>query len=64
MEKGVHIIRRTFANRLSELGVDLMDIQDLMRHSDPSTTRIYTKEVKNGYSIKIIIIFTNKNLNI
>ena len=51
LEKGVHIIRRTFANRLSELGVDLMDIQDLMRHSDPSTTRIYTKRSKKRMDI-------------
>lgn len=51
LEKGVHIIRHTFANRLSELGIDLMDIQDLMRHSDPSTTRIYTKRSKKRMDI-------------
>lgn len=51
LEKGVHIIRHTFANRLSELGIDLMDIQDLLRHSDPSTTRIYTKRSKKRMDI-------------
>lgn len=42
-EKGIHIIRHTFANRLVAKGVDLLTIQDLMRHTDPATTRIYTQ---------------------
>lgn len=41
-KKGVHIIRHTFANTLSEAGVDLRNIQNLLRHKDIKTTTIYT----------------------
>ncbi len=41
-KKGVHIVRRTFATRLNELGVDIRNIQLLMRHTDIKTTAIYT----------------------
>ncbi len=41
-KKGVHIIRHTFANTLSEAGVDLRHIQNLLRHKDIKTTTIYT----------------------
>jgi len=41
-KKGVHIIRRTFATNLSEAGVDVIHIQNLMRHKDIKTTTIYT----------------------
>lgn len=41
-KKGVHIIRRTFASKLNELGVDIRNIQLLMRHTDIKTTSIYT----------------------
>ncbi|MCT7487084.1 site-specific integrase [Aliarcobacter cryaerophilus] len=41
-KKGIHIIRRTFATNLNELGVDIRNIQLLMRHSDIKTTTIYT----------------------
>lgn len=41
-KKGVHIIRRTFASNLNELGVDIRNIQLLMRHTDIKTTSIYT----------------------
>ena len=41
-KKGIHIIRRTFATNLSEAGVDLIHIQNLMRHKDIKTTTIYT----------------------
>ena len=42
-KKGVHILRHTFANNLNNLEIDLADIQELMRHADPSTTRVYTR---------------------
>ncbi len=41
-KKGVHIVRRTFATRLNEFGVDIRNIQLLMRHTDIKTTAIYT----------------------
>lgn len=41
-KKGVHIIRRTFATNLNEVGVDIRNIQLLMRHTDIKTTSIYT----------------------
>lgn len=41
-KKGIHIIRRTFASNLNELGVDIRNIQLLMRHTDIKTTSIYT----------------------
>ena len=41
-KKGIHIIRRTFASNLSEVGVDVRNIQLLMRHKDIKTTVIYT----------------------
>lgn len=47
LEKGLHVLRHTFGFNLNELGIDLMDIQELLRHADPSTTRIYTKRSKN-----------------
>lgn len=40
-KKGVHIIRRTFATNLSKAGVDVVYIQNLMRHKDIKTTTIY-----------------------
>jgi|SaaInlStandDraft_3_1057020.scaffolds.fasta_scaffold01743_11 integrase/recombinase XerD len=43
---GVHIVRHTFANRLSDSGADLSEMQDLMRHSSPLTTRVYVKRNK------------------
>lgn len=42
-KKGIHILRHTFANNLNNLEIDLADIQELMRHADPSTTRVYTQ---------------------
>lgn len=46
-KKGVHIIRHTFANTLSEAGVDLRHIQNLLRHKDIKTTTIYTARSQN-----------------
>jgi len=42
-QRGVHIIRHTFAQKMSDAGIDLADAQDMLGHSDPSITRIYFK---------------------
>lgn len=44
---GVHKIRHTFANNLADSGADLLEMQDLLRHADASTTRIYVKRNQN-----------------
>ena len=42
-ERGCHILRHTFTYKMSEAGVDVADAQDMLGHSDVSTTRIYFK---------------------
>lgn len=46
-EKGCHILRHTFSYKMSEAGVDIGDAQDMLGHSDISTTRIYFKRNLN-----------------
>lgn len=46
-KKGCHLIRRTFATNLSEIGIDVRNIQLLMRHKDIKTTTIYTARSQN-----------------
>lgn len=41
-KKGIHIIRHTFGSNLSELGIDIRNIQILLRHANIATTTIYT----------------------
>lgn len=50
-KRGVHIVRRTFANRLVELGVDIRNVQLLMRHKDIKTTIIYTRRSQSQMDI-------------
>ena len=52
----IHGCRHTFGVRLRESGVSLDDIQDLMGHKDPTTTRIYaevTPKVKDDAMAKL-----------
>ncbi|MCK4780696.1 MAG: tyrosine-type recombinase/integrase, partial [Candidatus Lokiarchaeota archaeon] len=49
-----HIFRHTGATHLRRSGMDISELQDILGHSSPNTTRIYAKnditKLKESYS--------------
>jgi len=50
-----HVFRHTGATHLRRSGMDISELQDILGHSSPNTTRIYAKnditKLKEAYSI-------------
>lgn len=47
-KRGAHVLRHTFASNLVRKGVNLIEIQQLLGHSDVAITQIYTHTTPEG----------------
>lgn len=53
----VHILRHTFATSLLKAGFNIREVQDLLGHSDITTTTIYTHVNMDEMKTKIENVF-------
>ena len=60
-----HVFRHTGATHLRRSGMDISELQDILGHSNPNTTRIYAKndisKLKKSYNL-MHPLNTSKNM--